>query len=486
MPPTEEVHLHHGTWLSVPSYGSGPFFAAGEEKTIAPFPTRLRDAGQGHRRVAAALHGPLGGPEADGALHHLRRRLHPPGRRRRSSGSSPPTRSGSTSAPPATRCSTSSASSAAGTASAPGRRRSAPISIRTGRRSSDRASPATAPARTWCCRTRAGVLGAIDDFTGGTLIGIGGHLHPGGIQNEIDLVRERKIRNASTPAAPPTGSARTPRRSDGPPTSWDFSMRVTGLPYWGVHVKPGDTLRSNVTYDTTHPVDLREHGDLGHAARARRRERKADKRPASTPSRRRTTARRAAAPADCTASARPSATRACIRPTGTCPRTTTTAGRPAPGARRRGRRHPSVAIANFLYLPGDLSTMTMTGIPHGEARARRSNFTQLRGRGDLPHGHLVRASRAWARPAPRYPIADGETSSGRKVDFDSSELGIGPPEIGPAKNRLDWGLPVTREDGFRSGDIVTYFCRIHPVDAGSVRGHEVVGRGDESGARGKR
>src|SRR4051812_23374269 len=32
-------------------------------------------------------------------------------------------------------------------------------------------------------------LGRTDHFTGGTLIGIGGHLHPGGLRNEIDLVR---------------------------------------------------------------------------------------------------------------------------------------------------------------------------------------------------------------------------------------------------------------------------------------------------------
>jgi hypothetical protein len=38
VPPIERVHLHHGTWISAPEYGSGPFFAAGEEKTIAPFP----------------------------------------------------------------------------------------------------------------------------------------------------------------------------------------------------------------------------------------------------------------------------------------------------------------------------------------------------------------------------------------------------------------------------------------------------------------
>jgi hypothetical protein len=48
------------------------------------------------------------------------------------------------------------------------------------------------------------------------------------------------------------------------------------------------------------------------------------------------------------------------------------------------------------------------------------------------------------------------------VDFDSSELGIGPPVIGPAKNELTWDLPVTQQDGYNPGDVVTYFCRIHP------------------------
>ena len=38
VPPVEQVHLHHGTWISYPEYGSGPFFASGEEKTVAPFP----------------------------------------------------------------------------------------------------------------------------------------------------------------------------------------------------------------------------------------------------------------------------------------------------------------------------------------------------------------------------------------------------------------------------------------------------------------
>src|SRR4051794_6285919 len=34
VPPVEQVHLHHGTWISAPEYGTGPFFASGEEKTV--------------------------------------------------------------------------------------------------------------------------------------------------------------------------------------------------------------------------------------------------------------------------------------------------------------------------------------------------------------------------------------------------------------------------------------------------------------------
>ena len=70
-----------------------------------------------------------------------------------------------------------------------------------------------------------------------------------------------------------------------------------------------------------------------------------------------------------------------------------------------------------------------------------------------------------------YPLADGQTSTGRQLDFDSSELGIGTPEIGPAKQELRWGLPITADEGYEPGEIVTYFCRVHPSMRG---GFEVI------------
>ena len=40
IPPVDVVHLHHGAWLSTPTYGNFPvFFAAGEEKTHLQVPS---------------------------------------------------------------------------------------------------------------------------------------------------------------------------------------------------------------------------------------------------------------------------------------------------------------------------------------------------------------------------------------------------------------------------------------------------------------
>jgi plastocyanin len=68
-----------------------------------------------------------------------------------------------------------------------------------------------------------------------------------------------------------------------------------------------------------------------------------------------------------------------------------------------------------------------------------------------------------------FPLANGQTSAGRNLDFDSSELGFGTPSIGPAKQTLNWSLDVTKEEGYKPGEVVTYFCRIHPFMRGSFR-----------------
>ena len=391
MPPTEQVHLHHGTWLSVPDYGMGPFFAAGEEKTIAPFPkgygmpVKATDQWLLLYMVHSAVQQPMElyitydvdfVPEADAKEIGMQARV---------------SDLDSTCARRPTRSSTSSARTAARTASAPGRRRSAPPSTPGASSSSARASRATARARTSSCPQEGEPLGAIDSFTGGTLIGIGGHLHPGGLQNEIDLVRNGKAKRIYTGRAA-YWERKKPEKPGGPPTSWDFSMRVSGYPYWGVRVKPGDALRSNVTYDTTIQSTYENMGIAVALLAPDTPDGKPTARGVNPFKAPRDRSKRCKS-GGLTAKRPTLCDQGLPSPTATCPRTTTTAARATRGRRPRGAPTEHVTIANFLYAPGDLTTIEMTGVPTVKL-GDTLDFTNVDGAVDLPHGHLVRASRA--------------------------------------------------------------------------------------------
>jgi plastocyanin len=119
-----------------------------------------------------------------------------------------------------------------------------------------------------------------------------------------------------------------------------------------------------------------------------------------------------------------------------------------------------VGVVNFQYQPGDLSMVSMTGVPTVKL-GTNLRFTNLEG-GLIYHTATSCAFPCLGPTGAAFPISDGRTSSGGAIDFDSSEMGVGVPAIGPAKEALDYQLPVTEERGFHPGDTVTYFCRIHP------------------------
>jgi hypothetical protein len=93
----------------------------------------------------------------------------------------------------------------------------------------------------------------------GTLIGIGGHMHPGGIRDEVSLVRKINDVEQEKPIFFSEAVPWDRAESGGDPanagvydqlTSWDFSMTVTGSTVgWKVRIKPGDKLRLNAVYD---------------------------------------------------------------------------------------------------------------------------------------------------------------------------------------------------------------------------------------------
>ena len=114
--------------------------------------------------------------------------------------------------------------------------------------------------------------------------------------------------------------------------------------------------------------------------------------------------------------------------------------------------------------------ISMTGLPSvklGKTLTFANTDTAL----DIFHTATACAFPCLGATGTAFPTANGRSSVGRDVEFDSGELGFGIPAITGAKNELTWKLPVTTENGFAPGEIITYFCRIHP----SMRGaFEVV------------
>ena len=534
VPPVEQVHLHHGTWISVPDYGIGPFFASGEEKTIAPFPkgygmpVKTTDQWTLLYMVHSAVQQPLevfitydidfvpdakakelGMKAAYPIWNDVRPSGYPVFNVQRDFGGGQGTCTW-----PSEKCA-----------------EFDPY----GKQIVGQGKPGNGKGEDLKLPAKGKQLGKTKNFTGGTLIGMGGHVHPGGLQNEIDLVRpgrqptvlrypatkkrravrkrkgargrkaaRKRARRCATgrrkkargqrgrAAARKRKKARRrcvrrgktevvgdatriytgqpiywdwndPSKPGGPPNSWDHSMRVIGLPYWGVRVEPGDVLRSNATYDTSYQstyenmgiaVGLLVPNDPNGTPNA----------PGVDPF----TTLKDRSDGCKSRGIKANPPRLCDKGIATHGHLKENANHSGPGgtwnAATGSPANTGVTIADFLYEPGDLSTLSMTGVPTVPLGSRL-RFTNVDGH-TIYHTATSCAFPCLGPTGAAFPLADGKTSLGRSLDFDSSELGIGPPYIGPAKNELDWDLPVTEEEGFQPGEVVTYFCRIHP----SMRG----------------
>lgn len=480
IPPVEEVHLHHGTWISLDqSYGgSTAFLASGEEKTIGSWPTgygmpiRATDQWGLLYMIHSAVARPMQAyitydidfvPEEEakeaGVVPaypiwlDVRPSGYPVFNVQRGYGDPD------------------------GTCTWPTQECAAFDPW--GKKIVGQGMPGNGQGTDYVFPDEGESLGRIESFTGGTLVGLGGHLHPGGLTNEVDLVRGGKSRRIFTSEAV-YWDRRDHSKPGGPPTSWDLSMTVTGLPSWAVHVEPGDRLRSSATYDTTLQATYENMGIVVAALapdgpggepmapgvnpfavpRDRSRGCKSVKRRLRAPvAKLKRRGLRAAEPV-------------------LCDRGIVTHGHQAAngyyggpkGKWSAGPGEPAnqVAIANFQYMPGDLSTVSRTGVPTVKL-GESLHFTNLDGLVDIYHTITTCRFPCLGPTGAAFPIADGQTSAGRDLDLDSGELGYGAPTIGPAKQTLDWDLPVTHEEGFKPGEVVTYYCRIHPSMRGAFQ-----------------
>jgi plastocyanin len=468
VPPIEQIHLHHGTWISEPSYGNSAFVAAGEEKTAAwiprgyGMPIKATDQWQLLYMVHSAVAQPQVVyityeidfvPQAKAQALDLRPAYpiwldvrpsgYPVFNVQRSFGT------GTTCTWPKEQCASVD-----------------PF----GKPFTGQGQPGNGKGTDLALPPPGGALGQMTNFRGGTLIGIGGHLHPGGLQNEIDVVRGTQSQRIYTSEAK-YWDRTDPTQAGGPPTSWDFSIAVNGLPSWGVHLQPGDLLRSNATYDTTIQSTYEDMG-IAIAFMAPDNPDGSPNAPGVDPF---------GAPHDSTAACDSGGLAA---PTPTLcdkggsvthghlhendnfggPEGTTLTSMRA-GATKR------VDVGGFLYHPGDLSMVSMTGIPTVKLGTQLKFFNEDAFI-DVYHTATSCGFPCTGPTGTSFPLANGTTSTGRSLDFDSAELGFGIPEIGPARQSFDWDLDVSPQSGFQEGEVVTYYCRIHPGMRGAF---EVVG-----------
>jgi len=266
----------------------------------------------------------------------------------------------------------------------------------------------------------------------GVLLGGAGHLHPGGLWDDVYLTRGgRTVRLFRSRAHyfEPAGAV-----------SWDVAMEATP-PGWSVGVKRGDVLSVQATYDsrraswyesmgivpmTFHAggsgpdpfqVDVDKRGVLTHGHLAENRNHGG------------------------LFSGLPDPRRLLS----------------APPPRRR-----TVAIRGFTYGRGDLLRTGRRGRPPTIRPGATLKFVNR----DAAKGilHSITSCRA---PCNRttgiaYPLANGP------VRFDSGNLGFGPVCVTAAANRVTWRTPRSLRRG-----TYTYFCKIHPFMRGSFR---VTGR----------
>ena len=120
----------------------------------------------------------------------------------------------------------------------------------------------------------------------------------------------------------------------------------------------------------------------------------------------------------------------------------------------------AVVVSGFVYGRGDLSTTGKRGKPALVKRGKRLTFVNRDARPKVNVMHTITACKA---PCNRttgiaYPLANG------RVDFDSGNLGFGPPGMTAATNRDAWKTPRSLEPG-----TYTYFCRVHPFMRGAFK-----------------
>ena len=286
-----------------------------------------------------------------------------------------------------------------------------------------------------------------------TLVAVGGHLHPGGLYDTLDLIRPGATvaRAARAGAAAPVPGAEPnsvrifrsqahywdPRGA----VSWDMAMTKSPA-NWRVAVRAGDTLRVSATYDVARQSWYEVMGIMGVW--------ESPDTPGVNPF------------------ATPVATTGYIThgllpenadPLGDVP----IANLPNPIA-EIGTIAPSdtVQIRNFTYTPGAINEELGGGLSDPPVIKQGQSLTFVNDDNSLNIYHTVTgcSTPCTASTGSHYPLAD----TAPDIAFDSGELGTGPIGSTPASESVTWKTPPNLPAG-----TYTYFCRVHPWMRGTFR-----------------
>jgi hypothetical protein len=268
-----------------------------------------------------------------------------------------------------------------------------------------------------------------------TLVGTAGHLHPGGLYDDLTVTRDgvtKRLFRSVAKYFEPAGAV-----------SWDVSMTAT-KPEWRVALKKGDIVNVSATYDVKKASWYESMGIMvtfvaqGHTADAKD-------------------------PFTDGVDATGLLTHGHLKENDNHGGSKLS-GLPNPLSLLSGPPTKNVNIKDYVYGRGDLGLTGMKGRPPIVKRGKSLKFTNL---DSLPGQSLQTAAyhTITACKAPcngttgiAYPTANA------KIPFDSEELGYGPAGFTPAANKHEWKTPKNLPRA-----TYTYFCRIHPFMRGSFR-----------------
>jgi plastocyanin len=279
------------------------------------------------------------------------------------------------------------------------------------------------PLNEWTV-TRSALRGASE----GTLIWTAGHVHPGGLWTDLDLVRGTQSMHLFRSVAE--------YFDPGGPISWDMAMTATPED-WRVGVKVGDKLRVSATYETELASWYESMGIMIVMV--------------------------APGPGGPDPFADPpqttgTATHGHLRENDNHGGAAT--GLPDPRDLPDGQTIDNrVGIFHFTYTPGNLGTPAPFGLPPAVNRGDGLRFESADASAQIFHTITACKPPCNLSTGVSYPLANGDP------DFDSAELGYGPTGFTAAENRYWYDLPT---DDLEPGTY-TYFCRIHPFMRGAFR-----------------